>query len=111
MRNHLQLKPAGIPIVPQPGDRPLPGHLQKDENSNFNLGVFGCQGGGSSAQVFSLTKSNQFRREINCLNVEWPNRRDPKSAVATLKECSKNSQTWKLGEVGVRKFVCIYFLE
>uniref|UniRef100_A0A915D3I2 Polypeptide N-acetylgalactosaminyltransferase n=1 Tax=Ditylenchus dipsaci TaxID=166011 RepID=A0A915D3I2_9BILA len=77
--------------------------LQKDENSNFNLGVFGCQGGGSSAQVFSLTKSNQFRREINCLNVEWPNRRDPKSAVATLKECSKNAQTWKLGEDGLMK--------
>ncbi|KAI1728985.1 glycosyl transferase family 2 domain-containing protein [Ditylenchus destructor] len=79
--------------------------LQKDENSVIPLGVFACQGGGSSAQVFSLSKENHFRREITCANVEWKNKNDPATASVVLNACSKTSQTWKLGDDGLMRNV------
>uniref|UniRef100_A0A914XMH8 Ricin B lectin domain-containing protein n=1 Tax=Plectus sambesii TaxID=2011161 RepID=A0A914XMH8_9BILA len=40
--------------------------LQRDEKSTINLGVFGCQSGGSSSQVFSLSNKDELRREETC---------------------------------------------
>ncbi|ELU00789.1 hypothetical protein CAPTEDRAFT_190622 [Capitella teleta] len=42
--------------------------LSKDEKMVFNLGLYGCQGGVSSNQLFSLSQSNELRREESCMD-------------------------------------------
>ncbi|KAL5017006.1 hypothetical protein ScPMuIL_006595 [Solemya velum] len=41
--------------------------MQQDEASVFNIGVYGCQGGLSPSQMFSLTDRDELRREKSCL--------------------------------------------
>jgi polypeptide N-acetylgalactosaminyltransferase len=40
--------------------------LNKDEKMEFALGIYSCQGGKSSAEVFSLSRANELRREEVC---------------------------------------------
>ena len=70
--------------------------LQRDEKNIINLGVFSCQGGGSSAQMFSLTKSNQLRREMTCVEAQAANSGKPGSVQLT--QCSSSPQKWQLTE-------------
>ncbi|XP_055884839.1 probable N-acetylgalactosaminyltransferase 9 isoform X3 [Biomphalaria glabrata] len=42
--------------------------LQRDEKTVFDVGMFSCQNGGSASQVFSLTLTNELRREEACLD-------------------------------------------
>uniref|UniRef100_A0AC34Q299 Polypeptide N-acetylgalactosaminyltransferase n=1 Tax=Panagrolaimus sp. JU765 TaxID=591449 RepID=A0AC34Q299_9BILA len=70
--------------------------LQRDEKTIINLGVFQCQGGGSSAQMYSLTKSNQLRREMTCVEVR--SGLLGKSGSVQLSHCSSSSQKWQLTE-------------
>ena len=77
--------------------------LQRDEKSTIKLGVFACQGGGSSAQLFSLTKSNQLRREMTCAEAKAND--SGKTGTVYLSECSSSSNKWQLTEVSYPKFV------
>lgn len=70
--------------------------LQRDEKNIVNLGVFSCQGGGSSAEMFSLTKSNQLRREMTCVEVQAS--KIGKSGSVQLTPCSNSPQKWQLTE-------------
>lgn len=58
--------------------------LQRDEKGTINLGVFSCQSGGSSSQVFSLTKSGQLRREMTCAVVYPSNKKDGEKSGSVL---------------------------
>jgi polypeptide N-acetylgalactosaminyltransferase len=86
--------------------------LQKEENIEIPLAVYQCQGGGSSAQVwtmyilfnydnfskvFTLTNTGQFRREISCAKAI---KKDGKDAVV-LAHCFEpdNAQKWELSKV------------
>jgi len=40
--------------------------MGKDEKKQFNLGLFHCQGGHSSSEIFSLSKNYELRREESC---------------------------------------------
>nr|XP_022307338.1 probable N-acetylgalactosaminyltransferase 9 isoform X2 [Crassostrea virginica] len=41
--------------------------LQKDEKTTFNMGLYSCQNGASANEVFSLSISDELRREEACL--------------------------------------------
>ncbi|XP_078321051.1 putative N-acetylgalactosaminyltransferase 9 isoform X2 [Crassostrea virginica] len=41
--------------------------LQKDEKTMFNMGLYSCQNGASANEVFSLSISDELRREEACL--------------------------------------------
>lgn len=41
--------------------------LGQDEKMRFDVGIFSCQGGKSAAEVFSLSKNFELRREEGCL--------------------------------------------
>lgn len=66
--------------------------LGKDEKTSFEVGVFSCQGGGSAAEVFSLSKRKELRREESCLQTTGGER----SSVMLI-PCygSRGSQEWK----------------
>ncbi|CAJ0600290.1 unnamed protein product [Cylicocyclus nassatus] len=60
--------------------------LQRLENKGtVVLGVFSCQEGGSSAQMFSISKEHELRREATCVDVGSPVRHGVYKAV--LQEC------------------------
>uniref|UniRef100_A0A9J2Q6E2 Polypeptide N-acetylgalactosaminyltransferase n=1 Tax=Ascaris lumbricoides TaxID=6252 RepID=A0A9J2Q6E2_ASCLU len=67
--------------------------LQRDEKSTITLGIFACQTGGSSAQVFSLTKSGQLRREITCASVLRSREDGPKGTIR-MPSCDDNNDKW-----------------
>lgn len=73
--------------------------LQKDENSPIPLFLYQCQGGGSSAQVLSLSKQGQLRREISCATAEAANKE------VRLRSCDANdkNQQWTLGKDGLMR--------
>ncbi|KAH7731746.1 Protein GLY-9 a [Aphelenchoides avenae] len=63
--------------------------LQRLENKGtVVLGVFSCQTGGSSSQMFSWSKEGELRRETTCVDV----RKQSKDAgsVAILRECDSS---------------------
>ncbi|XP_055346582.1 LOW QUALITY PROTEIN: probable N-acetylgalactosaminyltransferase 9 [Paramacrobiotus metropolitanus] len=65
--------------------------LGKDEKLTLNIGVYHCQGK-SSAQLFSLSKDGQLRREENCADVT-KHARD--GEVVKMYPCHKmESQKW-----------------
>lgn len=62
--------------------------LQRLENKGtVNLGVFNCQEGGSSAEMFSLSKQHELRREATCVDIGRPLRPGVYSAI--LQECDE----------------------
>ncbi|ESO03689.1 hypothetical protein HELRODRAFT_112090 [Helobdella robusta] len=65
--------------------------LGKDEKSQFNLGVFSCQGGKSSSEVFSYTKTNELRREDLCVDAIG---RADVSVTLTFCHGHKGNQEW-----------------
>ncbi|KAL3124103.1 hypothetical protein niasHT_004692 [Heterodera trifolii] len=72
--------------------------LQKDESNTIPLFLFQCQGGGSSAQMFSLTKNQQIRREISCA-VAGQN--DKVELRVCAEEESGRQQKWDFGKDGL----------
>nr|CDJ89781.1 Glycosyl transferase and Ricin B lectin domain containing protein [Haemonchus contortus] len=62
--------------------------LQRLENKGtVILGVFGCQEGGSSAEMFSLSKKHELRREATCVDVG--NQLRPRVYNAVLFNCEE----------------------
>ncbi|CAJ0941791.1 unnamed protein product, partial [Mesorhabditis belari] len=62
--------------------------LQRLENKGtIILGVYFCQGGGSSSQAFSFSKDYEVRREATCLQVDHKNPGNPKRN-ALIQPCS-----------------------
>ncbi|CAO4369587.1 unnamed protein product [Caenorhabditis nigoni] len=66
------------------GTRMCTDTLQRDEKMSQLLGVFHCQGRGSSPQLMSLSKEGYLRRENTCAAEENGNVR--------MKACSKRAQ-------------------
>ncbi|CAJ0934356.1 unnamed protein product, partial [Mesorhabditis belari] len=66
--------------------------LQRDEKLSQMLGVYHCQSGGSSAQVFSLSNQRHLRREDNCAQVEKGTREE--TGRIRMQSCAINPQTW-----------------
>ncbi|VDD93151.1 unnamed protein product [Enterobius vermicularis] len=77
--------------------------LQRDEKSTINLGVFSCQSGGSSSQVFSLTKTGQLRRETTCATV-LPAREAGSKGAVRMPPCFSSKDKWTF-EKGLLKHV------
>ncbi|WKY00836.1 hypothetical protein Q1695_015116 [Nippostrongylus brasiliensis] len=74
--------------------------LQRLENKEtVILGVFACQSGGSSAQMFSLSKQHELRREATCVDVGGFVRLGVHSAV--LKECTDDAVQFEHSQGGV----------
>jgi hypothetical protein len=67
--------------------------LGKDEKSSIPLAIFSCQSGASANQYFSLTKTDQLRREDAC-SVSSGN--SPESMGVILTQCDyiDKSQSW-----------------
>ncbi|KJH53125.1 glycosyltransferase, group 2 family protein [Dictyocaulus viviparus] len=67
--------------------------LQRNEQRPHMLGVFQCQGRGSSPQLMSLSKDGHLRRETNCAEVV----RDDNVHTGTIRMafCNANSPTWE----------------
>uniref|UniRef100_A0A914KS89 Polypeptide N-acetylgalactosaminyltransferase n=1 Tax=Meloidogyne incognita TaxID=6306 RepID=A0A914KS89_MELIC len=74
--------------------------LQKEEKTTTPLFVFSCQGGASSAQVFSLSKKNQLRREITCAEA-----RESEKVVYLVPNCDlgNKNQLWEQTKDGLMK--------
>ncbi|CAJ0579054.1 unnamed protein product, partial [Mesorhabditis spiculigera] len=71
--------------------------LQRDEKMPQLLGIYHCQSGGSSAQVFSYSKQNHLRRENNCARVEKGGRES--TGRVRMQPCSSGSaSTWTVKE-------------
>uniref|UniRef100_A0A914D7F1 Polypeptide N-acetylgalactosaminyltransferase n=1 Tax=Acrobeloides nanus TaxID=290746 RepID=A0A914D7F1_9BILA len=80
--------------------------LQRDEKGTINLGVFACQGGGSSAQVFSLTKTGQFRREMTCSEVRISKGlagAEGSKGNVVMPDCGYSKAKWELTDEGQMK--------
>ncbi|KAK0417332.1 hypothetical protein QR680_012948 [Steinernema hermaphroditum] len=73
--------------------------LQRDEKNNIDLGVFSCQGGGSSSQVFSLTKTNVLRREMGCARAS-DSLGNRKKMKITLGACTSSQEEFILDDNG-----------
>lgn len=64
--------------------------LQKDEKTEFNMGLYSCQNGASANQVLSLSMNDEFRREEGCLDSLGGD-----GDKLTLKQCHYNKATMK----------------
>lgn len=66
--------------------------MGKDEKTVFDIGVFSCQGGASANEVFSLSQTNELRREEGCLTSNGNN-----GDNVSLQSCSSGDekQKWK----------------
>lgn len=69
--------------------------LQRDENSIQFLGVFPCQGKGSTAQLMSLSNAGHLRREKNCAEVVVIHDENLSKGTVRMAPCTENSPTWK----------------
>lgn len=56
----------GYGMVRNPASNMCLDTLNKDEKQEFELGIYFCQGGKSAAEVFSLSREDELRREENC---------------------------------------------
>jgi len=98
--------------------------LGKDEKGDINVGLYFCQGGKSSSEVFSLSKTNELRREETCVdsqgvdgspvvlmhchehrgNQEWTHDKDTKTIVhVPSKLCLDKADIKNGGDVIVKK--------
>lgn len=70
--------------------------LGKDEKGSIQLGVYFCQGGVSANQVFSLSKSDELRREDLCV-LSYGSA----GSVVMMNHCSGNgNEKWKHSKAG-----------
>lgn len=91
----------GYGALQNPGTRFCLDTLQKDENQIIPVGIFSCQGDGSSAEIFSLTKTGHFRREHACVQAQS---NGDSIAKLFLYPCTNDSiQKWELNENGFLK--------
>jgi polypeptide N-acetylgalactosaminyltransferase len=79
--------------------------LGKDEKGSLPVAIFSCQNGASANQYFSLTKTNQLRREDTC-SISSGQKSD--SMVVTLSSCDymDKSQKWTHEKVRKKKGIC-----
>ncbi|CAF3858812.1 unnamed protein product [Rotaria sp. Silwood2] len=63
--------------------------LGKDEKGSLEIAVYSCQNGVSANQYFTLSKTNQLRREATCAVTT-----NSKSVVLTQCDYSDQKQTW-----------------
>ncbi|VDN53528.1 unnamed protein product [Dracunculus medinensis] len=66
--------------------------LQKDEKNPINLGLFSCQSGGSSAQLFSLTNDGRLRRESSCAKAV--RHREDGPGIVRMVDCAGSNLKW-----------------
>uniref|UniRef100_A0A183C4D7 Polypeptide N-acetylgalactosaminyltransferase n=1 Tax=Globodera pallida TaxID=36090 RepID=A0A183C4D7_GLOPA len=76
--------------------------LQKDESGTIPLSLFQCQGGGSSAQMFSWTRDGVVRREVSCA-VVGPNNKVQMGTCAEESDANKQQQKWEFTKDGLVK--------
>uniref|UniRef100_A0A914I716 Polypeptide N-acetylgalactosaminyltransferase n=1 Tax=Globodera rostochiensis TaxID=31243 RepID=A0A914I716_GLORO len=76
--------------------------LQKDESGTIPLSLFQCQGGGSSAQMFSWTRDGVVRREISCA-VVGPNNKVQMGTCAEESDANRQQQKWEFTKDGLVK--------
>ncbi|PAV68298.1 hypothetical protein WR25_12949 isoform F [Diploscapter pachys] len=81
--------------------------LQKDEKTSHTLGVFPCQGKGSSPQQMSLSNEGHLRRETNCAQAMVG--RDQERGTVMMTHCHGGSDKWTY-EVGFQIFEILLFL-
>ncbi|CAI4231180.1 unnamed protein product [Auanema sp. JU1783] len=67
--------------------------LQRNEKSNFYLGVFPCQGKGSSPQIMSLARTGELRRETVCATASDVNTLRTRGKILMTK-CHENVDKW-----------------
>uniref|UniRef100_A0A0A9ZCM1 Polypeptide N-acetylgalactosaminyltransferase n=1 Tax=Lygus hesperus TaxID=30085 RepID=A0A0A9ZCM1_LYGHE len=73
-------------------------NLQKDEESNQDLGVFPCNSELSRSQYFSLSKKGEIRREFTCARIK--SKRVP--STVELEKCDGSAdQQWRLTQDGL----------
>uniref|UniRef100_A0A0M3INS1 RICIN domain-containing protein n=1 Tax=Ascaris lumbricoides TaxID=6252 RepID=A0A0M3INS1_ASCLU len=68
--------------------------LQRLENKGtVVLGIYSCQSGGSSSQMFSLSANDELRREATCVDIDMKRRADTQESEprynALLVECNE----------------------
>ncbi|GMS78647.1 hypothetical protein PENTCL1PPCAC_822, partial [Pristionchus entomophagus] len=66
--------------------------LQQSEKSNYAMGVYYCQGGGSSAQVISLALDGRLRRETTCAHGVLSERGT--SGTVGMRNCKETGDEW-----------------
>ncbi|PAV83850.1 hypothetical protein WR25_19589 [Diploscapter pachys] len=59
-----------------------------DHKMQVNLGIYQCQGGGSSSQMFSISKEKELRREVSCVDVGGRVRDDTFQVI--VRHCNKH---------------------
>ncbi|GMS88900.1 hypothetical protein PENTCL1PPCAC_11075 [Pristionchus entomophagus] len=67
--------------------------LQQDEKGSYGMGVYYCQGGGSSAQLISLARDGRLRRETSCAHGVVRERETRGTVV--MRSCRENGDEWK----------------
>ncbi|KAJ1358403.1 putative N-acetylgalactosaminyltransferase 9 [Parelaphostrongylus tenuis] len=77
------------------GSRMCVDTLQRDESASHMLGVFHCQGKGSSSQLMSLSKDGHLRREKNCARVEEKIDHNPRAGAVMMVACEETSPVWE----------------
>ena len=81
--------------------------LGRDEKGSIQLAIFSCQNGASANQYFSLTKTDQLRREDTCAVSSGSG---PDSYTVILSHCDymDRTQKWTHEKVGI--VVIVIFL-
>jgi polypeptide N-acetylgalactosaminyltransferase len=87
--------------------------LGKEEKGSIDLAIFSCQNGASANQYFSLTKTNQLRREDTCSS---SSRHSSDSMGVVLSQCDymDKNQKWTHEQVIVvliKIFISIFYLQ
>ena len=67
--------------------------LGRDEKGSIQLAIFSCQNGASANQYFSLTKTDQLRREDTCA-VSSGNGPDSYTVILSHCDYMDKSQKW-----------------
>jgi len=73
--------------------------LQKEGKFPYDLGVYSCHPTALHSQFFSLSKSNQLRREVGCASVSNDSL-SPEKVVMTVCSDTDNNQKWKMTKDG-----------
>ncbi len=87
--------------------------LGKDEKSSIQLAIFSCQNGASANQYFSLSKTDQLRREDTCA-VSSGNTPDTLGVILTSCDYIDKNQKWtheKVRRQTKKQFFIFFFKE
>lgn len=113
----------GHGMIRNPGSNLCLDTMGRDEKATFNMGLFYCQNGKSSSEVFSLTKRDEIRREEMCLdalgklnqtvsvmhcheqrgNQEWKHNRETGTIIHSSSLCLDRAEIKSGGDVVINK--------